>query len=103
MENILQEINYEKLMKGISMFSSDIVTIIGERKVKLEDGRIVEQYLYNIDGYTPKNGKPFVSLKANIIIEETKKISWNEYLDFLKEHATTKEELESIERLRKEQ
>lgn len=54
--------------KGISSFGGDMVEIIGEQTVILEDGREVEQYLYHIEGHTPKNGQPFASLKANIIL-----------------------------------
>lgn len=68
MEKVLNEITYENAIKGISMFSSEMITIIGERTVELEDGRVIEQYIYNIDNYIAKNGKPFVSLKANIIV-----------------------------------
>ena len=64
---ILEERNYETPIKGISMFSTDMVTIIGERVVSI-DGEIKEQYIYTIDGYEAKNGKPFVSLKANIVL-----------------------------------
>lgn len=53
---------------GLTLFSSNRVEIIGERKMKLEDGRIIDQYLYHIEGHTPDNGKPFVSMKDNIIL-----------------------------------
>jgi hypothetical protein len=66
--NVLSTKEYEVTLEGISMFSGDKVLVHGEQTVELEDGRIVEQYLYNIEGYTPKNGLPFVSLKANIIL-----------------------------------
>jgi hypothetical protein len=62
--------SYEVAKKGISVVSMGPVTIIGEQTVELEDGRVIEQYLYNIDGYTPENGKPFAALKANIVVEE---------------------------------
>lgn len=54
-------------LKGISVFSDNFVTIIGKRTVEI-DGILKEQYLYNIDGYTPDNGLPFVSLVSNIIL-----------------------------------
>lgn len=69
---IEQEISYTKYdepKSGISITGSK-VSIIGERVVMLGDGRIVDQYVYNIDGYTAKNGKPFASLKANIIVRD---------------------------------
>lgn len=62
-------IMYKTPLSGISIVGGDRVEIIGERKAELEDGRIVEQYLYNIIGYTPENGQPFVSLKANIMVD----------------------------------
>ena len=68
MEKELRIEYYNEPIKGVSMFSCEPITIIGERLVELEDGRIVDQYLYNIDNYTAKNGKPFASLKANIIV-----------------------------------
>ena len=58
---------YDKTIQAGSI-TGNLVEIIGEQKVELEDGTIIEQYLYNIVGYTPKNGKPFVSLKANIFL-----------------------------------
>lgn len=65
---VLSVERYQVPKKGVSMFSYDDVEITGEQVVELEDGRVIEQYLYNIVGYTPKNGKEFVSLKANIMI-----------------------------------
>lgn len=58
---------YEKPINGISMFSGELVEIIGEQTVVI-DGEIKEQFIYNIVGYEPKNGKPFISLKDNIIL-----------------------------------
>ena len=66
-EKVLNEKSYEEVKKGIS-FSGNMVSIIGERTVELDDGRIIDQYIYNIDGYEAKNGKPFVSLKDNIYL-----------------------------------
>ena len=42
----------------------DMVEIIGEAFDKANGN---EYYYYNIDGYTPENGKPFVALKCNVI------------------------------------
>ena len=67
MKNIVEEKYYEEAKKGISLFSENLVTIIGERKIVI-DGELKEQYIYNIDGYEAKNGKPFASLKANIVL-----------------------------------
>lgn len=69
MKKILSSEIYLEMKTGISMFSMDKVLIIGEQTMELEDGRIVEQFIYNIIGYKAENGKPFVSLKSNIIIE----------------------------------
>lgn len=68
MDKLISTGSYIESKKGISLFSDNEVEIIGEQTVELESGKIVEQYLYNIVGYTPANGKPFVSLKANIIL-----------------------------------
>lgn len=65
MERVFDRKMYSKSIQAGSIMG-DLVEIIGEQKMELEDGRIIEQYLYNIVGYIPKNGKPFVSLKANI-------------------------------------
>lgn len=63
---ILEKEMYPETKKGISMFGGDIVTIIGEQTVRLKNGEVIEQYLYDIDGYTAENGKAFVGLKSNI-------------------------------------
>lgn len=63
----LSEKTFDKSVKGFSITGNQ-VTIIGEQTVELDDGRVIEQYIYNIDGYTAKNGKPFVALKSNIFI-----------------------------------
>lgn len=67
MERIFDIKMYNETIMGGSI-TGNLVEIIGEQKMELEDGRIVEQYLYNIVGYTPANGKPFVSLKANLFL-----------------------------------
>ena len=54
-------------MRCISIVSDNLVEIIGEQTVVI-DGEIEEQFIYNIVGYEPKNGKPFISLKDNIIL-----------------------------------
>ena len=63
-EKILSETMYDTPKQGGS-FTGNLVEIIGERTVN-RCGKILEQYLYNIVGYTPKNGLPFVALKSNI-------------------------------------
>ena len=64
---ILNETTYETPKRGYTLFTDNFVTIIGERVVVI-DGDIKEQYIYNIDGYEAENGKPFISLKANIVL-----------------------------------
>lgn len=63
---VLKKEFYNEYLDGVSLFSGNEVLILGEQTVQLEDGRIIEQYLYNIKGYACQNGKPFASLKANI-------------------------------------
>lgn len=64
---VLSATQYDKMIRGYSITGS-MVEIIGEQTVQLSDGRIVEQYVYNIVGVIPQNGKPFMALKANIYI-----------------------------------
>lgn len=65
-EKILSEEMYDEPIKGGSI-TGNFVEVIGERVVN-RCGKILEQYLYNIEGYTPKNGLPFVALKSNIYL-----------------------------------
>ena len=65
---VLKEMNYSKVLEGISIASGSRVFVKGERTIELEDGRIISQYIYDIDGVTPQNLQPFVALKANIIL-----------------------------------
>lgn len=62
--------NMYKIAKQGGSLTGNLVSIIGEQTIELTDGRIVEQFLYNIEGYTPENGLPFAALKANIIVFE---------------------------------
>jgi hypothetical protein len=64
---VLSTTRYEQPVMGGSMAGSR-VSVTGEQTVRLYDGRVVEQYLYNIVGYTAKNGNEFVSLKCNIYL-----------------------------------
>lgn len=67
-ELVVLERNYFKEpKKGISIVGDELITIIGEQIAEYE-GVIYDQYIYNIDGYKPANGKPFVSMKANIVL-----------------------------------
>lgn len=66
--NVLSSQVYSVAKYGVSMFGGDQVCIVAEQTVKTDDGRIVEQYLYNIIGHAPKNGQLFVSLKSNIVL-----------------------------------
>ncbi len=63
---IIESKMYDEVIDGGSM-TGNFVTVIGERTVEYE-GRILEQYIYNIKGYASENGKPFISLKSNIIL-----------------------------------
>ena len=58
---------YGEPKEAYSMFSGDKVEIIGEQTISYE-GKVLDQYLYNIVGYTPKNGKPFMGLKGNLVL-----------------------------------
>ena len=64
---VIEKETYETPVKGISIVSDNLVEIIGEQTVVM-DGEIKEQFIYNIVGYEAKNGKPFISLKDNIIL-----------------------------------
>lgn len=66
---ILNKEMYTETKKGISMFGGEPVTIIGEQTVRLKNGEVIEQYLYDVDGYTAENGECFVGLKANISLD----------------------------------
>lgn len=57
---------YDEPIVGISFFSDSLVSVIGEQTVMFKYGKIIEQYIYNIEGVTPENGKPFLSMKSNI-------------------------------------
>jgi Fe-S cluster biogenesis protein NfuA len=62
-------VEYSEPKRGYSAFSGEPVTVIGEQKMLFKhNGRVVEQYIYNIDTYQPKNGKPFIAVKSNIIL-----------------------------------
>lgn len=56
----LVEKKYEKPINGYTVMG-DMVEIIGEALDKANGN---EYYYYNIVGYTPENGKPFVALKC---------------------------------------
>lgn len=66
METIIREKYYDKPIEGGSI-TGNLVEVIGEQLAVI-DGKVYDQYIYNIVGYTPKNGKPFAALKANIIL-----------------------------------
>ena len=59
----LVEKKYEKPINGYTVMG-DMVEIIGEA-IDKANGK--EYYYYNIVGYPPENGKPFVALKCNVI------------------------------------
>lgn len=64
---VLERNYYKEPKKGISIVGDELITIIGEQIAEYE-GEIYDQYIYTIDGYEPKNGKPFMGLKANVIL-----------------------------------
>jgi hypothetical protein len=64
---VLEKEIYETPIKGVSIVSDNLIEIVGEQIVVI-DGEIKEQFIYNIVGYEPKNGKPFISLKDNIVL-----------------------------------
>lgn len=66
MEKEISRKMYKESILGGSI-TGNLIHIIGERVVEIE-GKEIEQYLYDIDGYTPKNGKPFAAHKSNIYI-----------------------------------
>ena len=67
---LLNEFRYKKSYRAGSVTGNE-VDIIGEAVYRNgADGKLYDCYLYNIVGYTPKNGKPFVSRKENIYILE---------------------------------
>ncbi len=70
MENmkILSQTMYANAFNGGST-TGNLVTVIGEQTVEYE-GRILEQYIYNIKGHATQNGKPFAALKSNIFLFE---------------------------------
>ena len=65
---VLSEKDYETPIQGASIMSGNMVEIIGEKKVRFDDGCERDFYMYNIVGYKAKNGKPFAALKDNIVI-----------------------------------
>lgn len=65
-DRLIRKVMYAEPRKGGSL-TGNLVEIIGEQTVE-HNGRILEQYLYNIVGYTPSNGLPFVALKSNICL-----------------------------------
>lgn len=54
--------------KMAGSITGNLVEVIGEQTVKTDSGETLEQFLYNIHGYTPENGKPFAALKSNIFL-----------------------------------
>lgn len=65
---VLRREMYSNPIRGRSLFTDIPVEIIGEQTVEV-NGKIEDQYIYNIVGYKPENGKPFIGLKCNYIIE----------------------------------
>lgn len=63
---VVEKILYKSEIKGISIASGNLVTIIGEQTVEFKGKQVISQYIYNIDGHTSSNGLPFATLKSNI-------------------------------------
>lgn len=64
---VISEEKYNKPKSGVSI-TGNLVEIIGEKWVEYK-GDILKLYIYNIIGYTAKNGKPFESLDCNIFVD----------------------------------
>lgn len=58
---------FNESVEAVSIMGGPVL-IVGEQQMELEDGRVVDQYLYDVVGYTPENGKHFASLKDNISV-----------------------------------
>lgn len=65
---VLSEEKFQTPLLGISAVSGSKVAVVGRRKVELADGKVVRQYVYDIMGHTPENGKHFVAHESNIIM-----------------------------------
>lgn len=68
MERTISTKMYSRSYRGGTVMGSAI-EIIGEEVYEI-DGKVYEGYLYNIVGYTPKNGLPFIARKCNVIVSE---------------------------------
>lgn len=81
---IIKTRRYGKTYQGGSV-TGNLIEIIGEEVIQdREMGEQYECYLYNIVGYTPKNGKPFISRKENIICLEpiTEEPEWERRTEY---------------------
>lgn len=65
---VLERKFYNEFLDGYSMFTDSEVCILGEQTVVTAEGKVIEQYLYNIKGYRCENGRPFISHKGNIVV-----------------------------------
>ncbi len=65
---IIEKNFYTEYKYGVSIFSGERVCILGTQTMKT-DGKIYEQYIYNICNRATENGKPFVALKSNIVLD----------------------------------
>lgn len=63
---VLEKKIYNEYVDGFSLGGNQ-VCVIGEQ-TSVIDGRVLEQYIYNIKGYVCENGKPFIALKSNIVL-----------------------------------
>jgi len=69
-ETIHYHAMFKTMKPGVTAMWGEPVEVIGEQTVELEDGTMVEQYLYNIFGNPARNGKPYAALKSNIELTE---------------------------------
>lgn len=60
---------FEKAFLAVTNTFGEAIEVIGEQQKIDENGKIYDQYVYNIIGNKAKNGLPFVALKANILVD----------------------------------
>lgn len=66
MERIVEKRIYAEPIMGATI-NGDLARIIGEQVMEI-DGEMYDQYIYNIEGFTPEDGLPFISLKAYLYL-----------------------------------
>lgn len=58
---------YDRPLKAVPLFHGGIVEIVGEQEALIE-GKLMDQFLYNIVGNQAKNGQPFAALKSDLLV-----------------------------------